>query len=103
MHPTLSLDSLRCFLEAARTLNFRLGARAVALTPTAFGQRIKQLEEQVGAPLFARTTRSVTLTETGLALVPAAERCLAAADDCELIGRGKTEHPPMDLVLGTRQ
>jgi hypothetical protein len=41
MHPTLSLDSLRCFLEAARTRNFRLAARVVALTPTAFGQRIK--------------------------------------------------------------
>lgn len=98
-----SLDSLRCFLAAARVLNFRLGARAVALTPTAFGQRIRQLEDQLGAPLFARTTRSVALTERGLALVPAAERCLAAAEECERVARGSGEHPPMELTLGTRQ
>jgi DNA-binding transcriptional LysR family regulator len=94
---------LHCFLEAARARNFRRAARVVALTPTAFGQRIKQLEEQLGTTLFARTTRSVALTEHGLALVPVAERCLAAADDCAQIARGPAEHPPMDLTLGTRQ
>lgn len=98
-----SLDSLRCFLAATRVLNFRLAAREVALTPTAFGQRIRQLEAQLGAPLFVRTTRSVTATGTALALVPAAERCLDAASECERIGRGSDEHPEMDLMLGTRQ
>jgi len=98
-----SLDSLRCFLAAARVLNFRLAARAVALTPTAFGQRIRQLEDQLGASLFARTTRSVALTETGLKLVPAAERCLAASEECERLARGSGEHPPTELTLGTRQ
>jgi DNA-binding transcriptional LysR family regulator len=100
---TLSLENLRCFLAAARAANFRRAAHEVALTPTAFGQRIKQLEEQVGAQLFARTTRSVTLTERGLALVPRAERCLSAADECSTVARGPTEHPPTDLTLGTRQ
>ncbi len=103
MSPLSSLDSLRCFLAAARVLNFRMAARAVALTPTAFGQRIRQLEEQLETPLFVRTTRSVSLTEAGLALVPAAERCLDAATDCERVARGKDEPPPMDLTLGTRQ
>jgi DNA-binding transcriptional LysR family regulator len=98
-----SLENLRCFLEAARTKNFRRAAHAVALTPTALGQRIKQLEDQLGTRLFARTTRSVALTEHGLSLVPVAERCLAAAEDCARIARGPTEHPPMDLTLGTRQ
>lgn len=101
--PLPSLDNLRCFLEAARARNFRHAARAVALTPTAFGQRIKQLEEQVAAPLFARTTRSVTLTEAGLALVPRAERCIAAAQECGRVAREPTEHPPTDVTLGTRQ
>ena len=39
------LDSLRCFVAAAEHLNFRTAARAVALTPAALGQRIRQLEE----------------------------------------------------------
>jgi LysR family glycine cleavage system transcriptional activator len=103
MRPLPSLDSLRCFLEAAASLNFRRAARAVALTPTAFGQRIKQLEEQIGAPLFARTTRSVALTERGLALVPVAKRCLAEAEACTRVGREGTDHPETEIVLGTRQ
>jgi DNA-binding transcriptional LysR family regulator len=98
-----SLDSLRCFLHAARQKNFRRAAHAVGLTPTAFSQRIKQLEDVIGTRLFARTTRSVALTEHGLALVPIAERCLAAADECAAVARGSTDHPPMDLTLGTRQ
>lgn len=67
-----SLDSLRCFAAAARLLNFRAAARTVALTPAALGQRIQKLEEELGAQLFRRTTRSVALTEAGLALLPAA-------------------------------
>lgn len=97
-----SLDSLRCFVEAARLLNFRAAARAVALTPAALGQRILQLEGQIGRPLFHRTTRRVTLSQAGLALLPHAERTLAAAGESLRAGRGETGPPPEDLVLGTR-
>jgi DNA-binding transcriptional LysR family regulator len=97
-----SLDSLRCFTFAAKLLNFRAAARAVSLTPAAFGQRIKQLEEQLGVDLFRRTTRTVRLTEAGLAMLPYAERCLAAAGECAKVGRGESGMPPMDVVLGTR-
>jgi DNA-binding transcriptional LysR family regulator len=98
-----SLDSLRCFLAAATSLNFRRAARSVSLTPTAFGQRVKQLEEHLGEQLFIRSSRSVTLTTAGLALVPAAERCLRSADECETVVRKDSPRPPMDLVIGTRQ
>lgn len=98
-----SIDSLRCFTAAAKLLNFRAAARSVALTPAAFGQRIKQLEEQLGAPLFQRTTRSVRLTESGLALLPAAERCLLAAAECVRVGAaGSRSLAPMDVTIGTR-
>lgn len=98
-----SIDSLRCFTAAAKLLNFRAAARSVALTPAAFGQRIKQLEEQLGSPLFHRTTRSVRLTDSGLALLPAAERCLLAAADCVRTGSaGSRSLAPMDVTIGTR-
>jgi DNA-binding transcriptional LysR family regulator len=102
MSAIASIDSLRCFLAAARALNFRQAARTVALTPTAFGQRIKQLEDQLGCALFVRTTRSVSLTEAGFALVPAAERAMDAVHECERVGGGSA-HPPLELTLGTRQ
>lgn len=97
-----SLDNLRCFEAAARLLNFRAAARAVALTPAAFGQRIRQLEEGLGARLFERSTRAVHLTEAGIALLPAARRCLAAAQACIAAVRGDTGKPAMELTLGTR-
>ena len=97
-----SLESLRCFVEAARLLNFRAASRAVALTPAALGQRIAQLEAQIGRPLFHRTTRRVTLSEAGLALLGHAQQTLEAANACLRAGRGETGPPPQDLVLGTR-
>jgi LysR family glycine cleavage system transcriptional activator len=97
-----SVDALAAFAEVARRLNFRAAARALALTPAALGQRVRQLEERVGRPLFQRTTRRVSLTEAGLALLPAAQGALAAASDCLRAARGETGPPPQELVLGTR-
>lgn len=97
-----SVESLRCFAAAAKFLNFRAASRAVALTPAAFGQRIKQLEDQLGAQLFVRTTRSVRLSTAGLALLPAAQRALASMEECTRVVNATGTLPPMDLVLGTR-
>jgi DNA-binding transcriptional LysR family regulator len=100
-----SLESLRCFTSAAKLLNFRAAARAVALTPAAFGQRIKQLEEMLGVELFRRTTRSVQLTQAGLAMLPFAEKCLLAASECVSVAApaaGRPRAGSIDIVLGTR-
>lgn len=96
------LDSLRCFVAAARTLRFREAAHSVALTPAAFGQRIRLLEEQLEVTLFTRTTRSVALTAAGLRLLPVAERALAAAAECVAAARGSGEPLPTEITLGTR-
>src|SRR5690242_8091735 len=97
-----SLESLHCFAEAARLLNFRAAARAVALSPAALGQRIRQLEEQIGKQLFVRSTRSVILTQAGLDLLPHARRVLEAAGEAVRAGRGELGPVPMELQLGTR-
>jgi DNA-binding transcriptional LysR family regulator len=97
-----STESLRCFVAAAKLLNFRAAARSVALTPAAFGHRIKLLEEEVGVALFARTTRSVRLTEAGLAMLPNAENALLFAAQCSRVGGARGRRAAMDIVLGTR-
>jgi DNA-binding transcriptional LysR family regulator len=97
-----SLDSLQCFELAARLLNFRKAARAIGLTPAAFGQRIQKLEDQLGAKLFTRTTRSVHLTDAGTALLEPASRCLRVAEETLRAARGDKAPAPMDLILGTR-
>jgi LysR family transcriptional regulator, glycine cleavage system transcriptional activator len=97
-----SLDSLRCFVEAARFLNFRAAARAVSLTPAALGQRIKQLEGELEVRLFHRTTRSVVLTEAGLRLVPYAQKTITLASECTRLASGELAAAPVDITVGTR-
>ncbi len=97
-----SVESIQCFVAAARCLNFRAAARVVGLTPAALGKRIAQLEDQMGTRLFHRTTRKVELTQAGLTLLPTAQRLLVVAEDCIKAGRGEAELPHMDLNIGTR-
>lgn len=94
------LDSLRCFDAAARRLNFRAAAAQVFLSPAAFSDRIKRLEDQVGVPLFVRTTRRVALTAAGQALWPRARTALEAAQAC--LHPGTPDETPYELVLSTR-
>lgn len=94
------LDSLRCFDAAASRLNFRAASAQVFLSPAAFSDRIKRLEDQVGAPLFVRTTRRVALTEAGQTLWPRARAALAAAQAC--VSAGGADQTPYELVLSTR-
>lgn len=97
-----SLDSLACFLLAARLKNFGKAAKLAALTPAAFGQRIKQLESQLGAPLFYRTTRRVALTEAGARALPWAERCVDCARQLTAAAQAGAGPAPLELTIGTR-
>ncbi len=99
---SLSAENLRCFSEAARLLNFGAAARAVALSPAALGQRIRQLESTLEVRLFHRTTRTVVLTRAGLDLLPHAQRAVTAVEACRRVSGGQVAPAPIELVLGTR-
>lgn len=94
------LESLRCFEAAAAQLNFRAAAASVALSPAAFGDRIKRLEEQLGEALFKRTTRRVTLTTAGEKLLPRVRRVLEEAQRC--VRLNDEERVPYAFTVGTR-
>jgi LysR family transcriptional regulator, glycine cleavage system transcriptional activator len=96
------LDSLHCFVTAARLLNFRAAAGSVGLTPAALGKRIKSLEEDLGVTLFHRTTRHVALSEEGLRLLPQAQGVLLSAESLVTDARGNAGLPSMELNVGTR-
>jgi DNA-binding transcriptional LysR family regulator len=68
----LMAPEIQVFLLAAETENFSEVARRLGISQPAVSMRIKALEEALGAPLFQRTGRSVTLTEAGETLVPMA-------------------------------
>lgn len=61
----LSLGGLDSFVRSARTGSFSAAARQLGLTPAAVSKNVAHLEEQLGARLFHRSTRRLTLTEQG--------------------------------------
>lgn len=94
-------ENLLCFLAAAEHLHFRKAAAQMNLTPAAFGQRIKQLERQLGCALFARTSRSVLLTEEGMRLQPVAQQAVEELMRCGQVVFGD-DAMPVQLTIGTR-
>ena len=70
----LNTRQLQAFLEIGRLQSFARAAEQTYLSPSGMSMLVKELEAQVGARLFDRTTRTVTLTEAGRRLRPVAER-----------------------------
>ncbi len=60
-----AISDLEIFARVARTGNMSAAGREMGLSPAVVSKRISQLEERLGARLFQRTTRHLTLTETG--------------------------------------
>ncbi len=64
-HALPPLDLLVGFEAAARHLSFTKAGDELALTQSAVSRQIKELEAQVGVPLFQRRHRGLSLTEAG--------------------------------------
>ncbi len=96
------LESLRCFAAAAEHRNFRRAAQAVALSPPAFGDRIRRLEASVAHRLFERSTRRVALTEAGARLLPRARKILEEAAGLSALAGSDGAAAPFELTVGTR-
>lgn len=72
-----SFDGVAVFVAVAELGGFRAAARHLGVTASAVSQAIQALEGSIGTPLFARTTRSVHLTNAGQKLLSHARPGLA--------------------------
>ncbi len=79
----VTFRQLRVFSEAARYLNFAQTAAVLHLTPPAVSMQIKELENQIGLPLFERSGRKVLLTAAGEYVLVYARRILASLKDAD--------------------
>ena len=70
------LSHLPVVIAVARRGGFALAAAELGMSPSAVSHAVRLVEERIGQPLFARTTRSVSLTEAGKALVETAAPAL---------------------------
>ncbi len=60
-----AISDLDIFARVARTGNMSMAGREMGLSPAVVSKRVSLLEDRLGARLFQRTTRQLTLTETG--------------------------------------
>jgi DNA-binding transcriptional LysR family regulator len=76
----LELRHLRYFVAVAEELNFSRAAERLHMAQPPLSAAIRQLEQELGTELLARTTREVRLTEAGSAFLEGARRTLAELD-----------------------
>lgn len=129
----VTFRQLRVFVEVVRHGSVQRAAEALHLTPPAVSMQVKEIESQVGLPLFDREGRRLSLTTTGEYFVVYARRLLATLKEAEdamarfkrvesglltiglvgsaqyflpsLLAQFKAEHPAIEvrLKLGNRE
>ncbi|MBO6825930.1 MAG: LysR family transcriptional regulator [Sneathiella sp.] len=81
----MDIYQLRYFLAVVETQNFSRAAERVFVSQPTLSTGIKKLEDELGAPVFNREKRSITLTAAGNRLLPRARtiiyECNAAKMD----------------------
>ena len=77
----MELLQLEHFLAVAEEGSFTRAAARVCRTQSAVRQSVKQLEQAIGVPLFARDIPELSLTEAGRAMIDRARRMLNLRDD----------------------
>ena len=73
----MDTNCIKLFVLAAETLNISAAGEQLGLTPSVASAWLAKLEMQVGADLFHRTTRKVTLSLAGMEFLPYAKEILA--------------------------
>ncbi len=100
---TVELRQLATFVAVAEEGSFTRAADRLHVVQSAVSAGVRNLERELGAPLFDRSTHSVKLTDPGRALLPEARATLAAAQaarDAVDEARGGVRG---SVVLGTMQ
>jgi len=79
----MDLSQLEVFLAVAREGRFSRAAEKLHRTQSAVSQSIRKLEDEIGEPLFDRSSRDGLLTDAGRVLQEYAERLLNLRNDAQ--------------------
>ncbi len=101
MRQTDPLEGLPVFLAVAELLSFNGAARRLGISASAASQAVRKLEQRIGMPLLRRSTRSISLTDTGVEYFeragPALRDLLLATQD--MAGRSGQPSGPLRLTM----
>ena len=79
-----SLNGFIVFVQVAETRSFVAAGRLLGVSASAVGKSVARLEARLGARLFHRSTRSITLTAEGSQFLERSRRILAEIEAAEL-------------------
>ena len=95
----MEIKNLESFRMVAELRSFTKAADSLGFTQSTISFQIKQLEDELGAPLFERNNRNVTLTNQGRRLLPLAYDILQLSAEAGHIA-GSNEEPQGLVRLG---
>src|SRR5262245_38506706 len=93
------LQAIEVFAAVVDTGSFAKAANRLRLSPAAATRAVAGLEERIGARLLNRTTRSLSLTDTGAHFLESARRILAELDVAEKAAASDAGQPSGHLTL----
>ena len=91
------IDAMRLFIRVADAGSFSKAATDLGIGQPTVSRRIQDLETQLDATLFQRTTRALSLTEAGANFYTRALDILADFEEAEAEARG-LDHEPVGLL-----
>jgi DNA-binding transcriptional LysR family regulator len=93
------LRTLAIFVKVAERLSFVRAAADLGITQSGVSNAISRLEDQIGTPLLARTTRKVSLTEHGATFFERCRQALAEIEEAELALKNAQLKPSGNLRI----
>lgn len=96
----MELRHLRHFVAVADTLNFARAAQRLGMEQSPLSHSIRNLEAELGTPLFQRTTRRTWLTRAGTRFYPEALRILELAEAARMAVRDNALDPTVRFAVG---
>ena len=89
----MDFQRLRTFRTVATLMNFNQAAQVLNYAQSSISAQIKTLEDEIGAELFKRTGKKVTLTEAGEKMLTYAHKLLAIEEEARAEIAGKPKVP----------
>jgi DNA-binding transcriptional LysR family regulator len=90
---------MEVFIAVAEAGSFAKAGQRLRISPPAVTRAVSAIEDRLGVRLINRTTRSLSLTESGQVFLESAKRLLSELDELEKEAGGRTAIPAGHLVV----